>query len=142
MTRSEPGHPYAGSPILMMIPICSVIKLLTISPTCILPPNIVSALWSPDRATECSSIRNALLRQEYTALALSQTYSTSDHPASSTTSKRKGGMWKTIPYFGKLTSQPSFSHAKMTPMLPPIFPRTKLPTFTYNLHVIALDPAC
>ena len=61
-------------------------------------------------------------------------YSTSDHPASSTTSKRLAGMWKTIPCFGKLTSQPSFSHAKMTPMLPPILPRTKLPTRTDHLQ--------
>ena len=43
-------------------------------------------------------------------------------------------MWKTIPCFGKLTSQPSFSHAKMTPISPPILPRTKLPTCTNHLR--------
>ena len=129
-----------------MIPVTGSIEpgIITRSPTRILASNIVSALWSPDRAIECSSNRNALLKQEYTTLALSQTYRTSNHPASSTTSKRLGSMWKTIPCFGKLTSQPSFSHAKMTPMLPSIVSRTKLPTcislpdYPYNIALSAV----
>ena len=52
----------------------------------------------------------------------------------STTSSSFGNMWKTMPCFGKLTSQPSLSHAKMTPMLPSIVSRTKLPTRTDHLH--------
>ena len=52
----------------------------------------------------------------------------------STTSSSLGNMWKTMPCFGKLTSQPSLSHAKMTPMLPSIVSRTKLPTCTDHLQ--------